>query len=682
MRTRKLSLVVVSLVVVTSLLLAACGPTTQPTAAPGGVTQVPVTVVVTAEGGGGTTVVTATPPPAATSAATGSKDPTTLTIVQFGDAETFDPALDYESAGITILFQMYDQLITYNREQATEFVPSIAQEVPSVENGGISDDGLTYTFNIRPGVKFHDGTEMTPEDVAFSFHRGLLQGGTSSPQWLYYEALFGEGIHDVAELIDPEGTLDDDREALQAADATALADACQRVIDSVTIEGDSVVFHLVQPWGPMLATLANSWGAIQSKEWVGANGGWDGDCATWQNFYGVTSADINQTAIGSSENGTGPYMLDHWTPGEEIVLKANEDYWLAEPLWEGGPSGAPAIKTVIIKIVDEWSTRLAMAQAGDADFFSVNIGDYAQVDPLVGEECDAAGNCTVVDEGNPLRVFMGLPTASRTDAFLNFAINAEGNNFIGSGQLDGNGIPPDFFSDIHIRKGFAYCFDWDTYIADALNGEAVQSTNVMLPGMIGYDENFAHYSYDPDKCAEEFQLAELTGPNGEKVWDVGFRMTIAYNTGNTTRQTVAQIFQNNLNAVNELFVIEVTGLPWPTFLNNQRAQTLPIFISGWLEDIHDPHNWVVPYTVQTYGARQTLPEELKAQFQDVINRGVAVSDPAERHEIYQEFNQLFYDEVPTILLAVPQGRHYEQRWVQGYYYNPIAPTSYYALSKK
>ena len=67
-------------------------------------------------------------------------------------------------------------------------------------------------------------------------------------------------------------------------------------------------------------------------------------CATWQNFYGKTSDELNETPLGTSENGTGPFKLDHWTPGEEIVLIANEDYWRTEPAWEGGPTGAPALK--------------------------------------------------------------------------------------------------------------------------------------------------------------------------------------------------------------------------------------------------------------------------------------------------------------------------------------------------
>ena len=606
----------------------------------------------------------------------------------FGDAETFDPALAYETAGGTIIQNMYDTLVFYNKDKPTDFIPQLATEVPTKDNGGISADGKTYVFKIRKGVKFHDGTDMTAADVAYSFQRGMLQGGTVSPQWLYYEAFIGPGVSDIAEAVDPSGKLDDNKADLLKADPAKLAAACKTITDGVVADdaAGTVTFHLVQAWGPMLATIAQTWGSVQSKAWTSANGGWDGDCKTWQNFYAPSSEDINKTKIGVGENGTGPYKLNHWTPKEEIALDANDSYWRTTPAWDGGPTGAPKLKHIIIKEVDEMSTRLATFQAGDTDFITLGSqADYSLMDPLVGEVCDAVGKCqpsSTPDQAG--RVYKGLSNVSRTDAFLNFAINTDGgNSFIGSGQLDGDGIPPDFFADINVRKGFAYCFDWATFIKDAQNGEGAQSNNVMLPGMIGYEDNGAHYTYDPDKCKAAFTASTLKSKDGKSLMDTGFRMTIAYNTGNTARQTVAQIFQTDLSAVNPKFVVEVTGIPWPTFLKNQRAKKLPIFISGWLEDIHDPHNWVVPYTIGTYGGRQSMPKDMKAQFQDIINRGVAEADPAKRAIIYAEFNKLFFDQVPTVLLAVSAARHYEQRWVTGYFFNPIYPGNYwYPMSKQ
>ncbi len=149
----------------------------------------------------------------------------------------------------------------------------------------------------------------------------------------------------------------------------------------------TVTFKLAQPWAPFLATLAGGgWGGIQSQAWVAANGGWDGDCANWTPFYGWSSEELNGTNLGRMAMGTGPYKFDHWTAGEEIVLTANEDYWMSEPAWEGAPTGAPALKTVIIKQVDEFSTRLAMVQAGDADNVLVGSSEDWHVGELNCQE--------------------------------------------------------------------------------------------------------------------------------------------------------------------------------------------------------------------------------------------------------------------------------------------------------
>ncbi len=555
-----------------------------------------------------------------------------------------------------------------------------------------------YTFKIRQGVKFHEGGDLTPEDVAYSFQRGLLQGGTHSPQWLLTEPFFGVGIDDISLLVDPEGNLYDDREALSQADPAVLKEACERVKAAIVADNDAwtVTMTLAQPWGPFLATIANNWGAIMDKEWVIEKGGWDGSCDTWQKYYAMTADENPFTSIA---NGTGPFKLDHWTKGEEIVLVRNENYWRTEPAWEGGPVGPAKLERVVIKIVNEFGTRFAMFKAGDADNLVVGSqADYAQVDPFVGEEClynasTGTFDCQLVGDGSgPFRVYKGMPQISHTDVFFNFSIaTPDGTNpHIGSGKLDGNGIPPDFFQDVHIRKAFNYCFDWETFIQDVMVGEGVQTIVIPVAGMPGYDPNAPHYTYDVARCEEEFKLADLDKdglPAGEDpegdVWTTGFRFQAVYNQGNTARQSVAEILASSLYQVNNKFIVEVLGLPWPAFLQAQRARTLPLFISGWLEDIHDPHNWYQPYLVGTYGRRQSLPEELVQQYQELLNQGVSETDPAKRAEIYAQVNQLQYENPSLILLATATGRRYEQRWVKGWYYNPIYSGMYwYPLSKE
>jgi peptide/nickel transport system substrate-binding protein len=144
-----------------------------------------------------------------------SKDPINYVAATIDMPGEIDPALNYDAYGDQILQNTYDTLIFFNREDPNSFVPMLATEVPSLENGGISPDGLIYTFKIRQGVKFHDGAEMTPADVAYTFQRGILQGGSQSPQWLLVEPILGSSLADITDLITP---------SLAGPDVTTLID--------------------------------------------------------------------------------------------------------------------------------------------------------------------------------------------------------------------------------------------------------------------------------------------------------------------------------------------------------------------------------------------------------------------------------------------------------------------------
>ena len=602
---------VLGMVVMFSMVLTACA---QPTAE---------TIVETVIVEGTPQVIEKVVTPTVEAVSFEKADKGTFIQTVFGEPGSLDPAWNYESAGNEVLSNVYDTLVFYDREQPSKFIPQLAT------GWDISEDGTVYTFTLREGVTFHEGGTMTATDVAYDIIRGVLQGGGWSPQWLFTEPFYGIGVHDVAEVavanIEEAGKLEevldalkadglvaedaesvdptDDRALLQAIAAVApdeVAAVCTALGEAVVPDDASmtVTMNLAQSWGPFIATLAASWGSIYPKDWAVSIGAWDGDCGTWQDYYSV---DDETAPMAKLVNGSGPFKFDHWTPGEEIVLVRFDDYWRTEPAWEGGPTGPAALERVVIKQVNEWGTRFAMFQAGDTDFVSVPRENVSQVDPLVGERCDYNDatmdfDCAPTDspEG-PFRLFIGHPGANRTDAFFIFDIDTEGGNpFVGSGELDGNGIPADFFSDIHVRKAFNYCFDFDAYISEALVGEAVQNVGFLLPGMYGYDPNGDKYSFDLDKCAEEMTLA----------WDgavaeVGFRVQVGFNTGNVTRQTIAQILQQDFAQVDSKYSIEIIGLPWPSLLNQIRAKRVPIFISGWIEDLHDPHNWAQPFLVGT-----------------------------------------------------------------------------------
>ena len=347
-------------------------------------------------------------------------------VIFLGD--TLDPALAYDSASWHVISQVYEQLITYNRERTDEFIPQLAT------SWEISAEGDVYTFHIRPGVTFHEGQSLTAEDVAYTFQRGILQGGYASPQWLITEPFLGRGIDDITGIVD-EFASADSRETLLTNPPETLVAACETVKSKIVADDEAmtVTMTLAQPWGPFTATIAQGWGSIMDMEWVVENGGWDGSCETWQNFYGMVSADNPFTPIA---NGTGAYKLDHWTPGEEIVLTKFDEYW-----------GEPAITgRVVLKIVPEFGTRFAMLQAGEADFIDVGVEQRIQVDEFVGEiaiynpETNAYDApvpvCSIdtsklglerfeicdTENDRPLRLYYGRPGLSQDVLIYNFSV--------------------------------------------------------------------------------------------------------------------------------------------------------------------------------------------------------------------------------------------------------------------
>jgi peptide/nickel transport system substrate-binding protein len=591
------------------------------------------------------------------------KNPDSFVSCTIGEPDSLDPSYQYDTASYEIIFNVYEGLLFYERDKIDEFVPVLAEELPEM-----SADGLTYTFKLREGIKFHEGGDLTPEDVAYSFWRIMIQDRSGGPAWVVLEPLTGYyAIEDIAEEMGDQA-------------------ACEFVKSSVTFDNDAmtVTAHLPAPFGAFLNIVASGWGgAIMDKEWVTEMGGWDGDCATWRDYHDPEDV---ESELYSAMNGTGPFIFDHWTPAEEIVLVRNDDYWRDFPLWEGGKTGPADMERAVWRYMDEWGTRFAAFEAGDCDLVYVPRQYVSQADALVKEQWDAIdmsdpSKMSVLNEGGTARSFINLPQVSAADVFFNQGIVVEGGNpYLGSGELDGNGIPPDFFTDEHLRKAFNYCFDFDTFIEEAWLGEAIQRRGPIIAGHIGYSDDSEVYSYDLAKCEEEFKLAW-----DGAVWDTGFYLVSTYNSGNDQRRTAAEIIEANVESINDKFSISVLDVPWPTYLDEMVGGRLPLFIIGWVEDYHHPHNWVHPYmhSAGTWAQFQGLPEDQLARYDAKIAE--CLETPfADAGPCYEELQAMSIEDVLDIFMAQATGRNYQQLWVKGYFVNPIYPSAMwvYRFSKE
>lgn len=179
-----------------------------------------------------------------------------LNFALSGNPDTLDPHKTSGTLTFQTLKSIYDTLVEANMKE--KIVPALA------ESWSVSEDSLTWTFKIRPGVVFHNGDTLTAKDVKATFER-VKDKATASPK---------------------------------ASEFAAIA--------SITAPDDAtVVITLAKPFAPFLAVLASGWAAILPKSLIDAGH----DFAT-------------------RPVGTGPFMLKEFTRDSRIVLAKNKSYWM------------------------------------------------------------------------------------------------------------------------------------------------------------------------------------------------------------------------------------------------------------------------------------------------------------------------------------------------------------------
>jgi peptide/nickel transport system substrate-binding protein len=193
----------------------------------------------------------ATATPAETTAGSGG----TLIFVRSNDSDSLDPQRTVLGDSHAVFSRILDTLVDVN--PALEFEPVIAEQYE------VSDDGLEYTFVIRAGQKFHDGSDLAASDVKFTFDRAINPDAPS--------------------------------QAVNFIDTFASAE----LVDDTTVK-----LILSEPTGPFLSNIAVAYFGILPEAYVGEVG----------------------EDYGTQPIGSGPWIFEEWIQGEEITLLANKDY--------------------------------------------------------------------------------------------------------------------------------------------------------------------------------------------------------------------------------------------------------------------------------------------------------------------------------------------------------------------
>ncbi len=234
----------------------------------------------------------------------------TLNLRNSSDWDTLDPAYASGFNAGAMAVKIFDGLVRFDY-YSYDVVPSLATDWT------VSDDRLIWTFNLRKGVKFHNGREFTAHDVKFSFDR-LFDPEVASPGTWAYDMIVG---------------------------TDAALDGTTEGVSGVTVVDDHTVqFQLKYPFGLFLKHLTLPHALIVPQEVV--------------EKYGDL---FSENAVG-----TGPWKLIEWEHDDHIILEANEDYF----------EGRPYVDKVYYRVIPEDLTAVAEFEAGNLDFGPIPTAEF------------------------------------------------------------------------------------------------------------------------------------------------------------------------------------------------------------------------------------------------------------------------------------------------------------------
>ncbi|MGC8866913.1 MAG: ABC transporter substrate-binding protein [Elusimicrobiales bacterium] len=555
---------------------------------------------------------------------TGCFNPDKSKIIYFahtGEITSLDPAYSYDAITHGTLINVYETLIGFDGDKLDSFIPLISEKVPSKENGLISLDGKRYIFPIRKGIKFHNGDELKPEDVKYSLLRFMITDMPGGPSALLLEPIFG-----ITSVKDENGNLKIDKTDFEKA---------------VKVEKNSVVITLKRPFAPFLSIIAR-WSYVMNSRWAIKAGEWDGRYETIKEFSG---GGRERSRILDSECGSGPFSVVSWDRAKkQIILKSFDGYW----------RGKAKIDMVVQKTVSEFSTRKLMIEKGDADIIEVPRIYESQLENVKG-----------------VRLYPNLKRLSTDPVFFfTFDINPTANPDIGSGRLDGEGIPPDFFKDENVRKAFAYAFNYDLFLKQSLKNKAERAYNPVPPSVMMFDK-IKKYEYSRTEAEKYFKKAF----NG-KLWEKGFKFTLTYNTGSDIRQLACEILKKEIESINPKFRIDIRGIDWALYLEKAQNRRMPLFTRGWVGDYADPHNFVFAF-YHSMGRYPQAQGFKNLKLDKMIENAVRENDINKRKRLYESIINYAFENIYQIYTVHPYGIMAVRENIEGFIDNPVIMGVYY-----
>lgn len=360
------------------------------------------------------------------------------------------------------------------------------------------------------------------------------------------------------------------------ADLRTLYNVIDRVdvVDKYTIN-----VHTAKPDPVLLSRLTGFSGTMVAPKWAAANG----------------AGGVLKEAVG-----TGPYKFKSWSPNQDLVVEANDQYW----------GGAPPIKNVRMKTISELATRVAALRAGD-----IHVAK-----DMPPEEVDG------INKG-------GRQTARAVS----------GNRYT-SYFMEVRKPPLD---NVKLRQAINYAVDWDAIIQGVLLGNGNRIATVLDPWHVGYDSTLKPYPYDPDKAKALMKEAGFANGFDVNIWFIQGR----YMKDREVAEAIAQnLNKNGIRCKPNLLDATLFGQK-----NLARELDGMIFASvgNFLLDAD------LTYSLYfTSEARDTINsgkgDNLHAYgtpaFDALVTEARYTLDPKKRNELYAKAQRMMFDEAPALFM--------------------------------
>ena len=515
-----------------------------------------------------------------------------LTVATISEPLTLNLAISTDSSSSGLLGYLYDGL-TETSWLTDEVEPSLA------ESWERSDDGLTWTFQLRRDVTWHDGEPFTASDVDFTFNRIIYNDDIPARSRAAFEFRY----------------LDEASGEWEESPMTVTA------LDDYTVQ-----CVLPVPFATFLRSMGT---AIYPRHILEKHVDDGTFTETW---------DINTDP--SEIIGTGPLTIGSYLPGERVVLERYPNYWLKD---DAGNS-LPYLDELVRVVVPDFESELASFKAGEADVHGVLGEELAGLEPLQEE-----GNFTIYRRGPAFgTTFMGFN--------MNPGMSADsGEPYIAPEKLR-------WFQNTEFRQAVAHSIDKATIIDEVQHGVGYPQWSSISPATGDFhNPDVRKYAFDLEEANEILDSLGWTDTNGDGVREDDEGNEIAFslvtNGDNSVRAEVGRLISENMKEIGldvEYKLIEFGDLVTQLTATYDWEAMIIGFTGGT-----DPHGgitfWHSGESLHLWYPNQPSPAtEWEAEIDELYVKASQELDRETRVGYYHRAQELAAENVPVIYTTLSE----------------------------